>query len=555
MRVSKHIKVDKNVLVEWIFDDDNFLTEDYRIIEDTLHKTRAFSQNEKTGVNTSVTNNMSRNQLFSLNATINKWGVVNTDPVTNKYAFMQYQTFSGNVPFKYDIIRIHFPVNYTFADKLGCLLSINVFNKEQNKKFSLCNYFYDKTDVSRQNELQYGKPFTFDEKLWGKYIELQVPSLNAMTRDYQALDNNTRRPTEGSIHKNLVVNDFDLLDPESPAFIGFSFLAKKEDVFGQKAYVTTEPFNRAVSFVPEYENLSVAIAPSQQGDYFEIYGIFNGNLSDFNTFMRRSAVEGKKYYIIYEIATYEKNLKTRTEQQIVTDADAFDRPIEYRPIIKFSTTTALIEVTMRLINSSDESTIERKTTYAMLQDEVGKYSKWLTKINTVGAYKPKIYNSRPESIQLQLNQGTAKTVRVSVPCPVMVDRLNIIAKNKSEQVQDTVWYGLGDARLVLFPTDNVVQFALAQGTNATGIKPFIFGAAVTVLLVFKSTNTLVEVPLYHESGAVDLNNGLVTFKITEAHVSSLRSMELTGENSFYITIRNEAAVSTVVYAGKYNFFV
>lgn len=552
MRVSKHIKVDKNVLLEWIFDDDNFLIEDYRIIDNTLLKTRAFSQNEKTGINLSATNNTTEHQLFLLNGSINKWGVINANPLTNKYAFMQYQTFSGNVPFKYDIVRIHFPVNYTFTDKLGCLLNITIYNRQQNKKFALCNYYYDKTDVSRQTELQYGKPFTFDEKLWGKYIELQIPSLNTLTRDYQVLNNDSIRPTEGSIHKNLVANDFDLLDPESPAFIGFSFLTKKEDVFGQKAYFVTETFTKTISFVPEYENLSVSIVPSKQGDYFEIFGIFNGNVSDFNTFMRRSALDGKKYYIIYEISTYEKNLKTRTEQQIVTEE--FDRSIEYRPIIKFSTTTALIEVNMRLINSLDSSTVERKTTYAMLQDEVGKYSKWLTKINTVGSFKPKIYNSRPEAIQLKLNQGNVTTVRVSVPCPVMVDRINIIAKNKSEQVQETVWYGLGEARLVLFPTDNVVQFALAQGTNSTGIKPFIFGTAVTIMLAFKSSNNVIEVPLYRESGGVDLNNGLVTFKITEAHVSALKTMEATGENSFYITIRNESNVSTVVYAGKYNFF-
>ena len=36
MRISKFIKVDNDVLLEWIYDDSNFLIEDYRMIIDTV---------------------------------------------------------------------------------------------------------------------------------------------------------------------------------------------------------------------------------------------------------------------------------------------------------------------------------------------------------------------------------------------------------------------------------------------------------------------------------------------------------------------------------------
>ena len=47
---------------------------------------------------------------------------------------------------------------------------------------------------------------------------------------------------------------------------------------------------------------------------------------------------------------------------------------------------------MRLIDSVDETTIIRKASYGMLQDELSKYSLNMMKINVKNVAKPKIYN-------------------------------------------------------------------------------------------------------------------------------------------------------------------
>jgi acetamidase/formamidase len=80
------------------------------------------------------------------------------------------------------------------------------------------------------------------------------------------------------------------------------------------------------------------------------------------------------------------------KQQPITVTDNFNETIEYRPIIKYSTTTAIIDVEMRLIDAVDDSYIIRRASYGMLQDEVSKYSLRLMKINLSNAAKPKIYN-------------------------------------------------------------------------------------------------------------------------------------------------------------------
>ena len=127
MKVSKFIKVDVDVLLEWIYNDDDFVIEDYTIINDTLRDSRAFSNSPTTSSQNSETNNITNSQLFLLDSQKNKWGIVDTDPETNRYSFLQYQDYPGNVPFRYDTIRLHFPIDYTFKDKLGCLLNISLF--------------------------------------------------------------------------------------------------------------------------------------------------------------------------------------------------------------------------------------------------------------------------------------------------------------------------------------------------------------------------------------------------------------------------------------------
>jgi hypothetical protein len=99
---------------------------------------------------------------------------------------------------------------------------------------------------------------------------------------------------------------------------------------------------------------------------------------------------GHRYYVQYNITTYEQN--TRGKTTTVTVHDGFNESIEYRPIIKFSTTTAIIDVEMRLVDSEDDSYILRRASYGMLQDEVSKYSTNMLKINLVNASKPKVYN-------------------------------------------------------------------------------------------------------------------------------------------------------------------
>jgi hypothetical protein len=548
MQISKFQKLDVDILLEWIYDDSNYIAEDYRIIVDTLTESRSFSQNEMTGVVDSITNNTTDKQLFILDKTTNKWGIIDPNPLSNRYHFLQYQNYSGNVPFRYDKVRIHFPVNYDFKDKLGLLLNIELFNKLQDKMFSICNYFFDKTDPNRVLEFNFGTPFQFQERIWGKYLEILLPSPYALTKDYQIIDTLVK-PKDGSIHKNLVSEDYNILSLETPIFVSFHFLTKREEKLKQVSYLTTEPFQITLPLVPEFENLGVKIEHASDGDYFEIFGTFNNTISDFNAFLKNSEKEGKRYYIIYEITQFEKNIKTKTLSFFKDDN--FDIPEEFRPIIKFSTTTASIDVTMKVINSSDDSIILRKTQYTMLQDEASRYSKKLTKINIKDTYKPKVYNAKASEIVIEGFSVLPQAEKVQVPYPVMFERYNIVSANQSEQINDTTYYGNGLNQILLHHTDNVVELKIAKGTNSDGFVPFTILEGTPVFLQFKSNKKVVEVPLFQESGRVNLPEGNVVFRVPSSQMPIISEIKKDGFDQFYILLKPTSGIVTVVYFGRF----
>jgi hypothetical protein len=551
MRVSKFIKVDTDVLLEWIYDDNNFISEDYRIIINTLEDTRAFSQTETTGVIPNTTNNETIHQLFPVNEQINKWGIVDPDPQTNRYPILQYQKFPGNVPHRYDTVRLHFPVNYTFKDKLGVLLRISLLTQDQRNKFSLSEYYFDKSDPDRSTlEITLAAPpFLFQEVLWGKYIEIKIPSPEVVINDV-TINNGTRMPREGSIHKNLVEDDVNVLSNESPIFLDFSFLTKKQTQLSQTSYLTTEPFSTTLPVVPEFEQLGLKIQPAGEGlDYFEIFGTYSGTLSQFEDFIDNARLMGKNFYVLYEVCTFEKNIKT--QQVTFSKFENFDLPIDFRPIIKFSTTTATIDVTMKLVDARDDSIIIRRASYSMLQDEVGKYSVNLTKIDVRDTFKPKIYNAKPDQINLQIGNSLSNKKVVKVPFAVMYERYNIQTRNKTEDINDTTWYGTGQQQILLYPQDNVVKFAIGQGTNEDGIVPYQIPEGTPVYIQFKSSKKIVEVPLFYESGEINLSGGIVVFRILSSQVETIREIKKDGFDQFYIIYKADNGVETLVYPGRY----
>ena len=74
-----------------------------------------------------------------------------------------------------------------------------------------------------------------------------------------------------------------------------------------------------------------------------------------------------------------------------------------------------------------------------------------------------------------------------------------------------------------------------------------------IKLVFKNDKTLINFPLYSDSGSIDLSIGQIAFKIPENKYADIKRIYETGVNVFYVTslIQN---ITSVVYTGLFKIY-
>lgn len=551
MRVSKFIKPDVNILMEYIYDDTNLISEPYEILVNIKDNKRSFMSSDS-----SLTSNTTTNQLFLIDPVNRTYGEVDTD----NYAFLQVNNYASGFPLRYDTVNIHLPINYTFIQYIGCYLRVYSFDFNTQQTYELSNFYFDISDSNTLNLLNYtNPPLLFQEKLWGKHLSIAIPSL------HQIANQRTLNVTnDNSVNYNLTNGTG--MSQLSPIFFEFSFINSKQTISGVTTYNLSSPIKLSLPQIPEFESLGVMIQHSSNGDYFEIYGIYNNNNAEFKTFMDNSVYLGNRYYVKFDITLYEQNIRGKT--LTVIQVDNFNEIIEYRPIIKYSTTTAVIDVDMYIIDSVDDSQILRSSSYGMLQDQVSKYSLNLTKINLNSATKPKIYNvksatslsgltSQSQMSSLLSASNTTNIETVKIPYAVLMSQYNIVAKSDNAVVANSTFYGEGKLIILLKPFDNVVKITIASNIisqNNTLTPQYLDLTGLgQIQLVFKNNKLTSAFDIYQNTGEVDLANGTVVFKINATKINDIRAIYNSGINIFYIT-STQNATTTVVYSGLFKLF-
>ena len=580
-KISKFVKLDKNILLEYVYNDGNLIGEAYDILVNSKEKIQSYMATETSG-----TGNTQGNQLFRIDAVSGRYGKVNPD----YYNFLQTKNYSAGPPIRHDILKFHLPINWTFGEYLGFYIKVYSYDSLNQKTYDLSNFYFDMTDVSQQYLMNFtSPPLLFQEKLWGKNIKIEIPALSEISTQLE--DN---RPKVNSINANLTNGSG--LSLTSPIFIDFHFVNNIQTINGVTTYLTDPKITTTITQSPEFEKMGLVIENSENGDFFEIYGTYNDTLGGFKKFLDDSVSQGHRYYVQYNITMYEQNIRGKTIT--VTITDSFNETIEYRPIIKYSTTTAIIDVEMRLIDAVDESYIIRRASYGMLQDEVSKYSLKLMKINLKNAYKPKIYNIKNAidpslvgvansmgviTVDNKINtpqtpgpataggllsgnaggagnggagngsgNGNVIVETVNIPFPVLIDRFNIIGKSENATFDSTNFFGLGKIQILLYPYDNIVKFSIATGTND---QPEYFNLTGfnEIKLTIRNDKNQIAFPLFVESGDINLDIGQVSFKVTQNKFAEIKRIYTSGINVFYIIGSNKSTTS-VIYTGLFKIY-
>lgn len=543
---NRYIQVHPDALIEWIWDDQFFFEDEYSIIKDSKNNISSFTFS-KNAVQLNNYNKLPQ-QLYLIDKLVNRYGIVDTD---NKL-FLQESKYINNQPSKFDKVKIWFPLNYTFPTSTGFYLNIYTLNYENNIKYNLTNYFLDITVAGElfkiTNEIS---TFRLNEKLWGKSITLYVPSVYS-----EAQERVNNAPKLGTINYNLTNGSLGL-SQTSPITIDFRLLTNKSTILNETTYITTPPLITSIPQTPEYNNVSVGIQEASDGDYFIINGLYNNILGDFETFMNTLESSGKRSYILYTITAYEENIpQDAIDIYVYKD---FYKQISYRPIFKFTNTTASIRVDMKIINSVDSSVITKSAELAITGNVVTKYGKYVTPINISNAIKPKLYNSKPTTLMLppqelinsHIKRKIPTTTEVKyIPYPVLTDSYNVIASNVSSKNQSTTFFGYGNLQLLITPFDNIIKIKIAKQVTNDKVEPFVLPVSNSIIqLIFKSSTSELRIPLYLESNEVDLNNGVLIFKISSTEQATLKKIYQLNK-SFYITLTTNG-IETSIYDGKF----
>jgi len=577
MRSSKFITIDENILLEYIYDDDNLIGEPYNILTNTITALRCFVSadelnNSRRGYK--KTNNTLYNQIYRIDAVQGRYGkipLVSTQANTvnvEKTSFLQIQNYPTSIPIRYDKVKIHLPVDYTFGDNKGFALRIYTYDFNDQYQYELSNYYFDMTDVEQNYKLEFSSPLLYqNEKSWGKYLEIQIPSVTKISD--QRVQNVTR---ENTINYNLTNGTG--LSKNAPVFIDFQFISSIDTVRGDKFFNLFDKKTVVVPQTPDFENLGVVIDESTQGDFFLIYGTYNGTLAEFENWIDESYYYGNKYFVEFTIEIYEKNVKTKTNTFVLLED--FGEEIEFRPILKFTTTTAVIDVTMKVIDFTDGTTITRKASYGLLQGggqrmgaepnerlgtgnnsggagDIAKYAKKLSKINLRSAKKPQVISPKPIMLPTTGNDpfGT-KPILELVKNPFSLFSTSFYASdgNANLNFDGLDFISNNNSLVYIFPFDNLITFSLltANGSERT---PYDLSVLENLKFTIKSDTKDLDFGVYRESSFNDFENGNVVFKIPQGAYADIKKISNTGFDLFYLNGIDENGNKIIVYSSFY----
>jgi hypothetical protein len=577
MKISKYFNIDPNVLIEYIYDDSNLIGEPYNILFNTKSEIKSFISTDELRPPVKgfkKTNNDAYNQLYKIDTIQQKYARIPLSSSgankidSDNFSFLQIRNFPTSIPVRYDTIKVHIPINWTFGEYKGFYLRVFTYNFDNTKIIELSNFYFNMTDVDHSYKLEYSSPIlNINEQQWGKYVPIQIPAATKISD--QRRFNVTR---ENSINFNL--SDGLGLSKNSPVFMDFHLIENIITINNIDYFDLTSKTSLTVPQTPEFEKLGVKIEESTQGDFFLIYGTYNGTIAEFENFIDESYYEGNRYYVEYQVDLYEKNTRTKTSVFPVTED--FGDEIEYRPILKFTTTTAIIDVSMRLIDNVDGTFIERKASYGLLQGggakmgseynprlnvgiqnigagDISKYARSLTKIELKKSKRQEVINIKSTTLPTTGTDpfGTKPILKLEkLPFNLFSSNYYFINSDQSYNFNNVNYIANNQSVIYLYPFDNIIKLKILN-TSETEEIPYNLTTLEDLKMVIKSDSKDLSFDIYRDSAENDLENGIVVFRVSIGHYQSLKKINNTGFNLFYIVGIDENSIKQIVYSGRF----
>lgn len=547
MADKKYLNLNSDVLLEYEYDSAN-ISEYYTIWSDISRNTRNFLS--KTNIN-NIDNN-----LFVIDSIQKKYAKI--DPT--KFNFIKVQDyFSG--PVYYDKVTIYLPTNYNFSVYKGFYLKIYTYDYINKLTYALSNFYYDSSQIQSSSSgsiiyadmlIDLATPFVYNQKEWGKYLTFYIPSPHEISNQ-RLINPDTNIVVPDSINDNLTSSIG--LSTNSPIFFELSFITSTNTVFGTKYYYLGDTFKLTIPNQAEYQTLGVVIEESTQGDFFEIYGTYKNSNENMDDFIEFQEANGRRMNIEYVITLYEENLISGFPVTFLV-TDNFSQKIEYRPIIKYSNTTAVIDVEMKIIDLVNYSTFSRRASIGLTTNLL-KYGKTLSKLEVGNVYRPKIYNYKyDKNYDFKASSNITEVNIIKVPFPILINNYKILASNYNPG-SSSDYKSMGLLNIILTPFDNIIKFQIAKQDDPTSqIIPYDLSEILLnskLNLVFRSDTKSIEKEIYYQTDENKFNMGVVVFKINQEDMTVLKQINKEKSDNFYLILTSNKT-KTLLYSGKFKIF-
>ena len=459
----------------------------------------------------------------------------------------------------YDTIKLHLRTGYSFS---GRGYDGFLFQTKVKRNSGIYNYFNSTVYLNSSSfEIQNPNPFILGESSYSKYIEIKVPSLVQMW---------SLIPPRNQEFKDTF---FDILGIDSiPTTANYEFDFKLIDsvvTIGGYDYINViEGKSLTLSQEDEFVDISVNVEHATDGDYFKIYGTYNGSQSAFENYITgRIATSGDDITLFYEVQVAEQlGLNyINTFNNTFTQTSNYDEAIVFRPVILNSSASSnfLLSVNLRIYNETDNTQILK--TASLIYAQPKKYGKKLLKLALNSNFAPTVvYNTLPNtSVNRELNQFV-NSIRPSVGetkyVPVALDTYRIMGGSTAVTVDGAAVNDLtsmdykkeGDGIITLSKvSDNYIKFKIAQ-PDGDSMKSISLVNAEDLILIIKSGT--IEQQISHDPSfpGVDLGIGEVFFKVPKS-VAVRFDQSDTNQNAdkFYINIKN-GSTESLLYYGNVN---
>jgi len=478
---------------------------------------------------------------------------------TNKTTFLTDVSDVSNI--YYDTIRLHLRTGYSFngRNKEGFLIQVGAKRAD-----GVSNIFSSVVYKNSSNfEIQNPAPFIMGDAMFSKYVEIKVPALVHMSGSGVNMDfqNSFFGATSTTTTLNTTSNyniSFKLID----SIVTETIDDGNSGTIQQEYINVSDTTDMVISREDEYADLTVNVAESTNGDYFEISGRKDSLISNFEGYiLNRIQNSSDDISVLYEVEVSEQISASflNTYKTTFVHTQDFDQPILFRPVIINSgiAISFLLRVTMRIYNATDNTQIVKVNT--LTYNRPKKYGKQLEKIQINGGANL-IYNKLPNtSVNRELN-GFINSIRPDVGetkyVKVALDKYNVVAAQNELIGNSADGVSLGDANFkaegecelrISGASNTLVRFTLANLIEGDYRAIDLVGAENIKLILDNGTTQYSD---SHDPTfpGIDLSNGEVMFKIGTSFAGTFAGIGSTG--TFYIVLEYGDGNTSRLYDGK-----